>query len=410
VTTGLRTLPTRTARRLGGALAARSWPWLLLPITAAYGEVSDDLSPGTACPTESAVINFLTPLLLLARRRFPIATFLVCLPDVYLGGVARFPALVALYTVAAVRPRRTAAVACGLLYVLVWELEPGSGTGGVIPGSLWADTDLSDVLTVGATAAAPIALGLLTRSRRELKARLRELADSRRREDSLLAQQTLSTERARLAREMHDTVAHHVSLISVRTGAVQAASTDPWARQEAGQVRVLAARTLDELRETVGVLRAQGGGVDARARQPRLAHIPRLIADSGLDVETRVEVDLGGPTADRWPDTVQHAAYRTVQEALTNARKHAPGAPIKVRVYQDGRNLHASIRNGPPDGSTPPPRFPSGGHGLAGLHERAHLAGGTLRTARTDDGGYLVHATYPSRPVADADADADADA
>ena len=394
-----RALPARTAHRLGSSLRARSWLWLLLPVAAGYGEASDDLSPDAYCSTAMVLIAFSTPLFLLARRRFPLGTFLACLPDIYFGGEERFPALIALYTVAVTSSRRAVVVLCGLLYVLVWELEPGSGVGGIIPDSLWVDTDLSTVLSVGATAAAPIALGLLTRTRLELNARLQDLANSRRREDSLLAQRTLSAERARLAREMHDVVAHHVSLISVRTAALQVSTTDPQAREEAGQVRALAARTLDELREMVGVLRAPGRSPDTRAPQPHLADLPRLVADSGLDVEARIEVDLDGPSARHWSGPVQHAAYRTVQEALTNARKHAPGAPVQVHLYQDGQNLHASIRNGPPADGTLSPKLPSGGHGLAGLHERAHLTGGTLHTAPTHDGGYLVHAVYPPGPL-----------
>ena len=381
------------------ALRARAWLWLLLPVAAAYVEVTPDLSPDGDSSTQMAVIAFATPLVLLARRRLPLSTFLASLPDVYLGGGARFPALIALYTVALTGTRRTVTAACGLLFVLVWNLEPGSGTGGIIPESLWADNNLADLLDLAATTAAPIALGLLTRTRLELNARMRDLVDSRQREDSLLAQQILSAERARLAREMHDIVAHNVSLISVRTAALQVSTTDPETRAEARQVRTLAARTLDELREMVGVLRASGGTIDTRAPQPHLADLPRLIADSGLDVETRVEIDLDGPATLRWSETVQRAAYRTVQEALTNARKHAPGAPIQVRVHQEGQHLHVTIRNGRRAEGIPSPNLPPGGHGLAGLHERAHLSGGTLHTAPTDNGGYLVHATYPPHPV-----------
>jgi signal transduction histidine kinase len=400
VTAARRTCPTRIARWLSPAPGARGWLWLLLPVAAAYGRASEDLPLSSFDSMTLTLIAFSTPLLLLARRRFPLGTFLACLPDVYLCGEnERLPALIALYTVSVTSTRRTVVAVCGLLYALAWELESGYGPGGISPRSLWpgawTDTDLSGFLATGATVATPVAFGLLVRTRLELDARLQELADSRRREDSLLAQQTLSSERARLAREMHDTVAHHVSLISVRTAAVQTASTDPWAREEAGQIRTLAARTLDELREMVGVLRAPGGAVDARAPQPDLAHIPRLIAESGLDVETRVEIDLDEPSTCQWSESVQHAAYRTVQEALTNARKHAPGAAIQVRLYQSGQDLHTSIRNGPSADGIPSPRLPSGGHGLAGLHERAHLAGGTLHAARTEDGGYLVHATYP---------------
>ncbi|NEA56226.1 hypothetical protein G3I60_19240 [Streptomyces sp. SID13666] len=145
----------------------------------------------------------------------------------------------------------------------------------------------------------------------------------------------------------------------------------------------------------VGVLRASGGTIDTRAPQPRLADLPRLIADSGLTVEAHLDIALTEPST-AWNDTVQRAAYRTVQEALTNVRKHAPGAAVTVRLHDNDDYLHIEIRNTPPDPGTPSPDLPTGGHGLTGLHERAAQAGGTLHTGPTPAGGYLLRAAFPA--------------
>ncbi|WP_367132181.1 MULTISPECIES: histidine kinase [Streptomyces] len=244
----------------------------------------------------------------------------------------------------------------------------------------------------------PVMQGVLTRTRRELSDRLHDLEQARTREHAFLTQQVLTAERARLAREMHDSVTHQVSLISVQSAALQATTTDPHTRDVARTVRRLASRTLDELRQMVGILRASGGTLDARAPQPRLADIPQLVNDSRLDVELRLEVPLAGPAAAAWSDTVQRAAFRTVQEALSNARKHAPGAPVTIHLYESDRHLHLMARNAPPAPPVPPPALPTGGYGLTGLRERAQLAGGTLEAHPTDDGGFLIHAVYPPAP------------
>jgi len=220
--------------------------------------------------------------------------------------------------------------------------------------------------------------------------RLDELTRGRQREQLLLAQGVLATERARLAREMHDVVSHQVSLISIQAGALQVSSADPAAKERAGTIRELSVRTLDELRHMVGVLRAAGGTTLDLTPQPTLADLPQLIGGSGLD--TRSDLDWGGRA---WPEAVERAAYRTVQEALTNIRKHAPGAEVRVRVRADGDLLRVEVRNGPADGSAEQLRLPGGGHGLVGLRERAQLLGGTLEAAPEPGGGFLIRLALP---------------
>ncbi|WP_438486409.1 sensor histidine kinase [Streptomyces sp. S186] len=361
---------------------------------------------------------------LLLRRRWPLLVFLVTLPGLYIGYIW-FAPMIALYTLAA-SPRpgsarsggtparvRVRLGVCALLLVTAHFLP--------YPISDFEPTAYREntlvLIDAGVTSAAPIALGLLVRTRRELASRVEDLTRSLRREDRLLAERVKTTERARLAREMHDVVAHQVSLISLQAGAVQVSTADEAARDGARTIRELSVRTLEELRHMVGVLRAAGGDVQDTgelAPQPSLDELPRLIEMSALDVTYE------GPAADddgagagagrpRGARTVERAAFRTVQEALTNVRKHAPGARVRVRVdavelgapggagaaerARDG--LRVEIRNGPPDATASVPALPGGGHGLVGLRERAQSLGGTLEARPTSEGGFVVRAEFP---------------
>ncbi len=369
--------------------------WLLLPSGVCAAPSVTAVAGGGYSLTEKLVLCF-GPLLLLGRRRWPLLVFLVMLPALSsdtLSDKALFPGLIALYTVALASSRRRTSAACALLFFAFWARTSVLDAF----GNDWPDAPLILLGAVG-LAVAPVALGLLARARVTLSARLEDLSRAREREDLLLAQQVLSAERARLAREMHDTVAHQVSLISVRTAALQVTTTDPEVRETARALRLLAARTLDELRQMVGVLRASGGTLDTRAPQPLLADLPRLIADSGLDVDTVLDIRLDSATARLWTPTVQRAAYRTVQEALTNSRKHAPGARVAVHLHDSDRYLHVEVRNTPPDPAAATPDLPTGGHGLTGLRERAQLTGGTLTSHPTPEGGYHLHAVFPAAP------------
>ena len=198
--------------------------------------------------------------------------------------------------------------------------------------------DLSDrqaLITLSysvAQAAAPLFLGQLVQARRELSLRLVEVSEAREHERLLIAQSVLAKERAQLAREMHDVVSHQVSLIAVRAGALQVGSRDPEAKEAAATIRRLSVQTLDELRHMVGVLRASGSRPTELTPQPSLADLDRLVTGSGIDADLRTDLP------DDLPPPVQRAVYRTVQEALTNIRKHAPGATATIRVLQRGRH------------------------------------------------------------------------
>ncbi|MGW1073000.1 sensor histidine kinase [Streptomyces sp. NPDC002537] len=375
----------RARRALTGRVPSRVRDGAPVVVPALLAAVDALLVNGAGLGTGMGV-SLLAAAALLWRRRFPVLVFLVTLPGIYIGYIW-FAPMIALYTVATLRTDRRLLGAMALLLT----------TAHFLPYPL-SDFSLEDrrenaLLFVDAlaTAAAPVAFGLLARTRRELAARLDELTRSRAREDRLLADQVLATERARLAREMHDVVAHQVSLISLQAGAVQISTQDERAREGATKIRELSVRTLEELRHMVGILRAAGADTEELTPQPSLADLPRLIGLCAMDVAYESTCD---PAAER-SEPVERAAFRTVQEALTNARKHAPGARVSVRVAETAAGLLVEVRNGPPDAAAPAPGLPGGGHGLVGLRERAQSLGGTLTAHGTDDGGFVVRAELP---------------
>lgn len=362
-------------------------------------------------------VSMLAAAALVLRRRFPLLVFLFTLPGLYIGYIW-FAPMIGLYTLAVRRPGRARLGICAVLLIAA-HFFPYPITDFEL--TVYRENTLV-LIDACVTSAAPIALGLLVRTRQELASRVEDLTRSLRREDRLLADRVKTTERARLAREMHDVVAHQVSLISLQAGAVQVSTEDPAARAGARTIRELSVRTLEELRHMVGVLRADGGEAAEAHRlapQPDLTELPRLIEMSALDVTYEGGVAAGTSGT----KTVERAAFRTVQEALTNIRKHAPGARVRVRVdpvdtvrgESSGRGedsgraggsgraeesraahgLRVEIRNGPPDATATVPALPGGGHGLVGLRERAQSLGGTLEARHTSDGGFVVRAEFP---------------
>lgn len=232
-------------------------------------------------------------------------------------------------------------------------------------------------------------LGQLVQAGRELSLRLAEITEAREHERRLLAQGVLAKERAQLAREMHDVVSHQVSLIAVRAGVLQVGSRDPEAREAGATIRRLSVQTLDELRYMVGVLRTSGSRPAELTPQPSLADLQRLVDTSGIDAELHTDLP------DDLPPAVQRAVYRTVQEALTNVRKHAPGATATIRVHHEDGTVRATISNTTP--ARPALPLPGAHHGLVGLHQRAELLGGTVTSGPTADGGYELRLRLPAQ-------------
>ncbi|MER7109384.1 sensor histidine kinase [Streptomyces sp. NPDC000229] len=323
---------------------------------------------------------------LLVRWRAPEVALVAGLPGLYLGHIA-FAPLIALYCLA-VRRRRVLFSGMGAVLVTLAQFLP-------YPIADLSALPLDQETLLVALDACVLGTGavVLGRSARLRRERLREVTESRQRENRLLTERVLATERARLAREMHDVVAHKVSLISLQAGALQVGEPhDVDVRQSAGAIRELSVQTITELQHMVGVLRAAGGSPCELAPQPRLTDIPALAHATGLDVT----LDLPGvPAPEGVPEAVERAAYRTVQEALTNVRKHAPGADAHVRVHVDARTLRVEVRNTPPEPTAPPLELPGGGHGLVGLRERAHLLGGTFRAHTPAGGGFVIEADFP---------------
>ncbi|MHA6764343.1 sensor histidine kinase [Streptacidiphilus sp. PAMC 29251] len=365
-----------------------------------------------AASTVDALLNFPAPrdwtftvsivatAALLLRRRLPRTALLITLPGLY-AGTAAVAAMAALYSVArSRRPVRQVWIAAGLVGIgmfIPWPL-------GDFPKETASDQAQNLIYAV-MLAAGPAALGLLARTRAALSERIAELAVLRDQERELHAETVLARERARIAREMHDVVSHQAGLIAVQAGALQVTSTDPAVKATAGTLRGLAVATLEELRSMILVLRAAGAGPTELAPQPRLTDLARLVAES----EVAAVLLMPGPGSGSGPgpagalpalpEPVERAAYRTVQEALTNVRKHAPGAGTEVRLRAEGDRLLVSVVNGPPPREVRSWKdlsdLPGGGHGIVGLRERAALLGGSLTTGPTADGGFGVLLSLP---------------
>ncbi|MFC1407417.1 MULTISPECIES: sensor histidine kinase [Streptacidiphilus] len=375
----------------------RRWylsPWITVPVPVVLA-VLDALLANDLTSVVQMSTSLVAAAALLLRTRWPLAVMLLTLPGLQLSYIWLAP-MIALYTLAAAERRRWVVGGCALLLAVAQFLPwPYSD----VPVQWDRTTTLAAMYSL-MTAIAPVVLGLLVLTRRELAVRLDELTRGQEREQRLLAHSVLSTERARLAREMHDVVSHQVSLISIQAGALQVRADDPEATAEGARtIRQLAVKTLEELRQMVGVLRAAGGDGRELSPQPTLADLPRLIAASGLDavLDTVPHQSRQQPPS-AWPEPVERAAYRTVQESLTNIRKYAPGAAVTVTVRADAGRLQVEIRNGPADPGAEPLVLPSGGHGLVGLRERAQQLGGSLLARPTMEGGYLVSAVLPLRP------------
>lgn len=277
--------------------------------------------------------------------------------------------------------RRRAFVLIGLLAVLGTRLWDPS----------WAITPLGVVNTV-----LPALAALYLHARRELLNSLRERAERAEREQLLLAEHARAEERRRLAEEMHDVVTHHLTLMVLHAGALGTGSTDPTVRAAAEHIRQTGTKALAELRDLVGVLR--NAEEEARAAQPTepTTPDPRALVDEARAVGETISYVIDGDPGQISP-TVRRTAYRVVQESLTNARKHAPGAEVTVALSYRVDGVTVRVAN---DAAS---RLPEGalagsgsGVGLLGLAQRVELIGGTLRTGPRPGGGYQVDAILPA--------------
>ncbi|WP_371592926.1 sensor histidine kinase [Streptomyces virginiae] len=404
-----------------GGVSAVECAWEGVPFAAEAG-----------LPTTVGVLfGFVVGATLVLRRRWPIAVVLV--------GIAVSPAamgfllaVVGMYTLASSEvPRRITATLASMSLAATFVVMYMRTRGDVE-----ADPTLVVVLSVFVAVALtvpPVLFGLYIGARRRLMESLQERADSLERELSLLADRAeeraewaRTEERTRIAREMHDVVAHRVSLMVVHAAALEAVAVKDPARaaKNAALVGDMGRQALTELREMLGVLRAPpkpapapvpapdlvpvaavvavaaaGGAGGAGAvcgveDGPSLGELEALVGQSraaGMAVEMLVHGEGAAYAAD-----VEQTAFRVVQEALTNCHKHAPGARVVVRLAHRAGEVAMQVENGPCDGKSPEPGLPSGGNGLVGMRERVLGLGGVFVSGPTDAGGFKVSAVLPT--------------
>ena len=234
---------------------------------------------------------------------------------------------------------------------------------------------------------AALGWGLFVRARRQLVRSMREQADR-------AGDEARAAERRRIAREMHDVLAHRLSLLSVHAGALEFrpdASTEEVA-EAARVIRESARAALDDLRGVIGILREDGGESLTEPPQPTLADLPALVEESraaGMRITARIELGDAAPDA-----AAGRTAYRIVQEGLTNARKHAPGALVTLTVDAPDGDLRVEIRSLAPVAVAAAP-LPGAGTGLIGLAERVTLAGGELESGVDPAGAFVLRARLP---------------
>lgn len=428
---------------------ARGGPWWWDRRRGAVLDVSLGVASALECAAEGVpfardagiplamgvVFGLLAGSVLVVRRKWPIAVVLVALA-ITPAEMGFLMGVVGLYTLAACElPRRIIGALAGMsfagtLIVTFVRLRQDMAGDGVDLGD-WFFAFAAIGSSLGLTAP-PLLLGLYVGQRRRLMESLRERADSLERELQLLAERAeeraewaRGEERTRIAREMHDVVAHRVSLMVVHAAALQAvARKDPEkAVKNAALVGDMGRQALTELREMLGVLRSGGDGARAerasvplaavgvaaaaaasRAAEdgesssdgPCLSELDELIGQSeaaGMAVDLSVEGEVRLYAAE-----VESTAFRVVQEALTNVHKHAAGAKTYVRLAHRVSEIAMQVENEPPPeaSAASSARLPSGGNGLVGMKERVAALGGVFVSGPTDAGGFRVSAVIPA--------------
>jgi signal transduction histidine kinase len=272
--------------------------------------------------------------------------------------------IVVLYAVAATQPLRVSVwVWVATVALIVAEARPGN------------------------QAAAVIFITLLMGAADQMRRRAGAQRALRRQEE----RSTVLTERTRIARELHDVVAHHMSLIAVRaeTAPYRLGELTDATREEFSQISATARESLVEMRRLLGVLRSEDQEA-LTAPQPGIGDLTELV-ERARAAGAAVELTLPEEPVGTSP-AVELSAYRIVQEALSNVARHAPGVPATVEVSRDDGELAVVVRNGPP--ARPVAENPAG-HGLVGMRERAGALGGRLAAGRTPDGGFEVRAVLP---------------
>jgi signal transduction histidine kinase len=355
---------------------------ITLPVT--VGIVAHDRKPrSNGATAEVVAASLLSVLPLLVRRRWPVQVLaFILLVGVAVPGPAVFspPALVALYTVASRRPWRVA-IAGAVATIAAFVLHR----------PLWGyGLSLFEVIAELALVGCALALGLYQSTRVAYLEGLRERAERLERERELLVERAAADERLRIARELHDVVAHNVSLMVVQAQALDAeARNEEVVHRDAQAIAELGRGAMSEMHRTLELMRPDGND-DERSPQPTLKDLGGLLEQAqaaGVSAELSVQGDPRALAAG-----VELSAYRIVQEALTNVVKHAGSAHTRVNVLYRDDALRIEVVDDGRGESQPGVRA---GHGLVGMRERVALFGGTLSAGPVNGNGYRVEALLP---------------
>ncbi|MGW2559822.1 sensor histidine kinase [Streptomyces sp. NPDC001514] len=283
-------------------------------------------------------------------------------------------------------PRRT--------LVTVWLLTGGAG---FLLGQLAPNGGDNTTVVLFVLSGVVLVIGAALRERGDAQ---RRLAEQETISEAERAQRTLLEERARIARELHDVVAHHMSVITVQADSApyRISGLPEAAQEEFATIASSARESLAEMRRLLAVLRSDGSEGE-RAPQPGLGRVQQLVeatVRTGVPAELSLPAELGDV-----PQAVDLSAYRIVQEALANVVRHAPGAATRVSVTADDGYLTVLVVNGPAAEPVPALETTGTGHGLVGMRERVRLTGGSLDTGPLPDGGFRVAVRMPLTTVPD---------
>jgi signal transduction histidine kinase len=332
-----------------------------------------------------AVCGVALSLALWWRRRRAVALGLVSLPLLAVSAFAGPAAVIILFTVAAHRRSQLTFLVAGLQLALLPVARAVHPEG---------ESTESYYLVGTLGTAVIVAWGMFLRSRRQAES---ERLHRSQVEEQARVEQIRHAERTRIAREMHDVLAHRISLLSLHAGALEFrpdAAPEEIARA-AAVIRASAHQALEDLRAVIGLLRDGTPDEAPQPPQPTLAALPALLEESRA-VGTQLNADVRVPEPAAVPDAIGRHAFRIIQEALTNARKHAPSAPVDLRVEgAPGEGLTISVRNPAPVLTGGTVAIPGSGTGLVGLAERVTLSGGHLEHGPDEHGDFRLRAWLP---------------
>ncbi len=352
---------------------------------------------GTAARDHRPIVLLLLPAALasiLLRRVSPGAALLIAVAVAAAEPGNRtlvLPVMVVLYTIAVGAPWKLAA-----------EAGAGAAVVTTIAGALWGGGSATahgglPGYAIGFTAscAFAVAVGLYIAAQRRVRDGLHERAERLERERELLADRAVAQERVRIAQELHDIVAHNVSLMVVEAQALGATVPGDRVTRSTEAIADLGRQAMTEMHTTLRLLRGDGETPEM-SPQPGLAQLERLVEQlrrAGLEIELTIE---GQPR--QLAQGVDLSAYRIIQEALTNVVKHAAGASTKVTLIYEAQGVELTIIDTEAEASATLRQEPSDGHGVIGMRERAALFGGRLTTESLSD-GFKVTATLPYLPT-----------